>query len=62
MTDELKHIDCGEIDEADALKTYCDSHVRCGNGHHRLKVDEDRPCPVCRSLIPYLVEAYPNIA
>jgi len=63
MTDELKHIDCGEIDEAAAFKTYCETYVSCaGCKKHRPKADEDKPCPACGCIVPRLVEAYPNVA
>jgi hypothetical protein len=48
-----------QANDAAQLKAYCESHVRCINHHHRPKADEDNPCPVCHSLIPYLVEKYP---
>jgi hypothetical protein len=45
--------------DAARLAEYLATHVRCVHGHHRQKSDEDQPCPVCHSLIPYAVETYP---
>src|ERR1700731_3996695 len=43
--------------EAKRLKEYCDTHVRCINGHHRPKPAEgtETKCPVCGSIVPYFV-------
>ena len=46
--------------EAAQLKSYCDTHTRCSNNHHRPVEDIDKPCPVCGSCVPFQVESYPN--
>ena len=46
--------------EAERLRLYCDTHVRCGRcGHHRPKAEENNPCP-CGSSVPFQVESYPS--
>jgi hypothetical protein len=68
MTVELYRQNVGWEDKIDAdseaqrLKAYCATRVRCAHGHHRPKSEEDSPCPVCHSLIPYAVEGYPEVA
>jgi hypothetical protein len=65
MIDEVYRQNVGWEDKIDAdseakrLADYCAAHTRCAKHHHRPVEDIEKPCPVCGSCVPFLVEAYP---
>lgn len=46
--------------EDQKLQEYIATHVRCANGHHRPKADNEKPCPVCGKPVPFKVEGTPD--
>jgi hypothetical protein len=70
MTDKQKLYEsaCGFEDrldsesEAERLRLYCDTHVKCSKGHHREWKKVDEPCGVCGSYVPFNVTDFPEAA